>query len=313
MSNQELVALPENGFSLEAFTEKGGLDPWLEQIAARVEEFEGDASTEKGRKAILSFAYKITRSKTALDAEGKKLVDRYKEIPRKIDAERRRMRETLDAMVADVQMPVTIWRANEEARVERLEEGLQEILEMADTSNCGSEEIAERIKRLEQVTVGEEWQEFQHQANLAKSSTMSRLIEAHQQTVEWEKTQEELARLRAEEARRLEQEKRQREEEQAEELALQRVKMAELRAAEEKQRQEKEWLRKEKEAMEEECRKKDEEEAAQRKRQKDMEWRAEVERNAAESLVQIGCTDEMAKLIIAAIAGDYVKHVKICY
>jgi hypothetical protein len=42
-------------------------------------------------------AYKVARSKTALDDGGKKLVADLKQIPKKIDAERKRVRDPLDA------------------------------------------------------------------------------------------------------------------------------------------------------------------------------------------------------------------------
>jgi hypothetical protein len=51
----------------------------------------------QGREAIASMEYKVARSKTALDDGGKKLVADLKQIPKKIDAERKRVRDPLDA------------------------------------------------------------------------------------------------------------------------------------------------------------------------------------------------------------------------
>ncbi|PJI51709.1 hypothetical protein CTI14_54980, partial [Methylobacterium radiotolerans] len=59
-------------------------------------------SSGSGCAPIASLAFKVRKVKTALDGIGKDQVDRLKEIPKKIDAERKRMRETLDALADEV-------------------------------------------------------------------------------------------------------------------------------------------------------------------------------------------------------------------
>lgn len=58
------------------------IDTWLEDAASQ------DVSSARARKDITSFAWRITKSKTYLEAEGKRLADEQKQIPKKIDATR---------------------------------------------------------------------------------------------------------------------------------------------------------------------------------------------------------------------------------
>ncbi|MNT69520.1 hypothetical protein D3C72_2078460 [compost metagenome] len=64
-------------------------------------------------------AHKIARSKTALEAVGKKVSADLKLIPKKVDAERKRVWDTLEAWQEEVRRPLNEWQAAEDARVER--------------------------------------------------------------------------------------------------------------------------------------------------------------------------------------------------
>lgn len=85
----EVATIPTKENALTVFSAAQGLDPYLAQIRAEIDGFTPDISTRKGRDAIASIAYKVARSKTALDNVGKELVAELKDIPKKIDAERK--------------------------------------------------------------------------------------------------------------------------------------------------------------------------------------------------------------------------------
>ncbi len=78
------------------------------------------ADTASGRKAIASVAYRVARTKTALDDAGKQLVADIKAQAATIDSERRRIREALDQLKADIARPVTLWEIEEEGRQVRI-------------------------------------------------------------------------------------------------------------------------------------------------------------------------------------------------
>ena len=91
--NTELAVVPPKETALAVFSAEKGLEPWLQKIRDEVRAFVPDTSAAKGRAAIASIAFKVTKSRTALDDAGKKLVAELKEVPKLIDAERKRMRE----------------------------------------------------------------------------------------------------------------------------------------------------------------------------------------------------------------------------
>ncbi|EPG5927155.1 hypothetical protein L4P45_005864 [Pseudomonas aeruginosa] len=107
-AENQLVEVPAKETALQVYSAANGLDPFLAKIREEIDGFVPDVTTRKGREAIASIAYKVARSKTALDNVGKELVAELKEVPKKIDAERKRMRDLLDS-----------WQADEQARIER--------------------------------------------------------------------------------------------------------------------------------------------------------------------------------------------------
>ena len=90
----ELAVVPPKETALTVFSTVKGLDPWLQQVRAKVDEFKKvlpDLKTDKGRKAYASMAHQIAKSKNALEAVGKEISAKQKEIPKLIDAERKRV------------------------------------------------------------------------------------------------------------------------------------------------------------------------------------------------------------------------------
>lgn len=90
-----------------------------------------DLSTDAGRKRVASFAYKIARTKTALDGAGKDLNAALREQIDKVDARRRTMRDTLDDMADKARRPLTDWEAAEKDRLEK-----RDLLERALRDNA---------------------------------------------------------------------------------------------------------------------------------------------------------------------------------
>jgi hypothetical protein len=117
----ELVVI-EKSNSLELFTTAKGLDPILAKIRQEIDSFVPDASSRKGRGSIASIAAKVARSKTYLDGVGKELVDRLKEQPKLVDAERKRIRDILDTWKDEVRQPLTEYENAEKARANAIKD-----------------------------------------------------------------------------------------------------------------------------------------------------------------------------------------------
>lgn len=103
------------------FTADKALDPLIAQIAQVVKAHKPDVSTAAGRKAIASLAFRVARTKTYLDGLGEDLVRGLKALPAKIDANRRAMRDQLDALRDEARKPLNDWEAEQE-RIKKEEE-----------------------------------------------------------------------------------------------------------------------------------------------------------------------------------------------
>lgn len=209
IESTELITLPARELALQVYSTPGGLDPLIDEIRDKVAGQVYDMTTRKGRDECASDAYKVARSKSAIEKLGAALSAQYKEIPKKIDAERRRAKEALEALQAQVRQPLTQWEAAEEARVERLKSKVQFIRDFAvmadDLSAAG---IQVQINNLQTVTVDEQLEEYEAEAHRAKARALEILTAALVVREKYEADQNELARLREEaEARRIQDEK----------------------------------------------------------------------------------------------------------
>jgi len=111
---KELVIIEKQNV-MGVFTNRELLTPLLEKIkiAAMIETF--DASSDKGRKAIASMAYRVAQSKTYIESHGKELVAELKELPKLIDSNRKFAKDFLDNLRDTVRKPLTEWEAEKEA------------------------------------------------------------------------------------------------------------------------------------------------------------------------------------------------------
>ncbi|MET3052131.1 hypothetical protein ABXV19_09940 [Pseudomonas alkylphenolica] len=170
----------------------------------------------------------LSRSPLALE-----VFDDLKEIPKKIDAERKRMRDTLDAWQEEVRRPLNDWQAAEDARVDRHNNAIANMkLNAQDLDGITAEDLADRIAKVEAVALGATWEEFEAEAARAKDDSLKVLRTALAARQQYEAEQAELARLRAEAEAR---EKKDREERIARDAAEQATREAEAKARRERE------------------------------------------------------------------------------
>lgn len=194
----------------EIFTNKG-IDPVLDDIKKKVAEFNPDISSEKGRGEIKSFAYKISRSKTALDALGKDLVAGWKEKTKLVDDERKRMRDELDMLKDQIRKPLTEWEEAERNRIVNHEMNIENIKGLGINTlqqwqALPVDIIEENLKRVELYKT-EEWQEFTAKANDAIAESLEKIESAIEKRNTYDKEQAELEQLRKEKVERDEKER----------------------------------------------------------------------------------------------------------
>jgi len=119
MNKEEITTALIASVPSNVFADKESMNVLLNQIEAMAE-FEGeefsDLDDPKVRDQIKSLAYKVSRTKTFIDAEGKKLVDELKARCKPIDSARKTAREFLDDLRDGIKKPVIEWEEKDAKR-----------------------------------------------------------------------------------------------------------------------------------------------------------------------------------------------------
>ncbi len=211
-------------------TDAQRFDRFYEEMKRETDALVPDVSTRKGREEIASMAYKVARTKTAIDEAGKRLNEDARAKIAVVDEARRKIRTQLDALKDEVRHPLTEWEAAEEERVARVERSFTDvrqaaIVEHGDTAAL----VLLRLEVLRQAEVDPAlYQEREEEARDTLASAIASLEAAHARLVQEEADRAELARLRAEAAERAE-----RERQEAEAAAAREREAAAARAREE--------------------------------------------------------------------------------
>jgi colicin import membrane protein len=223
----DIIYLPPSETALQVYSAPQGLAPYLAKIKEEIDAFVPDVSSKKGRDAIASIAYKVAKGKTALDNIGKDLVAELKDVPKKIDAERKRMRDLLDQWKDEVRAPLTAWEEAEEARQGRHRTGIELIQQAAATHDFSASTLRMTLAGIESMTINGSWEEFEAEAHRAKAQTLDAIKTAITAREKMEAEQAELLRLREESAAR---EQKDREERIAREASEQAQRVADAKA-----------------------------------------------------------------------------------
>lgn len=196
-----------------------------------------DISRAKDRAALRSLAAKVASSKTALDEMGKSLSDEWRKKAEAIHADRRVIRDRLDALKEEVRKPLTDYEEAEKARVAAHEQALVDLQAMAAfATEPNSAQIRERMEAFVNRPA-REWQEFADRAAAVDDEVARALATMLETTTRREAEAAELERLRREQAER---EQRERDERIAREAAEGARLEAEARARAEQERIERE-------------------------------------------------------------------------
>ncbi len=194
-----LVSIPDVWAPLDLFTVPGIIPSLLGAI--RQEAYKGyspSIESEKERKAITSQAFRVTRTKTALDDLGKKEVERLKALPKKVDEARKELRDGLDLLRDELRAPLAEWEA-EQVKIGKILIDVQNL--PAQMFGRSALEMVQHLSILEGMNpeaFGERSDEFEKLRRVTVA-TLQQQIEDRQT---WEKEQLELEALRREKAQR---------------------------------------------------------------------------------------------------------------
>lgn len=173
-------------------------------IEREIEAFVPDTSTAKGRAAIKSLAFKITKTKTAIDAAGKQLNEEARAKINVVDEARRDARNTLDMLAERVRKPLDEWEAAEEQRVKECRAVIDRIVEAGRVSlEDTAAGVRQRGTDIWAIALdADRFGDLMDEAQSAKNATVATLKAALERLTREEADRAELERLRAEAAER---------------------------------------------------------------------------------------------------------------
>ena len=317
---------------------KSGIESIVETIETEAKAIVFDIDTKQGQATCRSLAAKVASAKATLDKAGKAKKDEYTVYTKLIDQDRNFAKERLQKLQDEIRAPLTEIEEREKQRIAAHESNLANIA--IDTTGFDSAALDQAIKKLENMGIGDEWEEFKLKALETKESELLRIRPIYQQVKQYESEQAELAKLRAEQAEREQKEREARIAKEAEERAIAEAEAKAKRLAEETARKEREAAEREarliaeKEAAElrakqqaEEAAKRERdrieaerqaeeaerqaEEAERIKRENDKKHRDTVFINAKDDLIANGIDEEAAKAVIKLIHAGKVRNVLI--
>lgn len=284
--------------TVEIFTAPGIVQTLLDAVrAAAIKDFVPDITTEKGREAIKSQAFRVTKTKTYLEQLGKAESVRLKALVAPLDAGRKELWDGLEKIQGETRQPLTLWEeeqarlaAEEKAREEAaaLLRKIEEEHEFALLLN----EVHDRKK--EDIRKAKEQEQKDRELRIAEEAKKKAKAQA-QAAIDDAKRREEEAALEAlAAAARLEQEKK--------DSAEREARAREEAAAAERKRQADEQKRQADELA---------------KREADVEHRRKFNTEALADVhtAMLGqkTPEETAKAILTAIVTGKVRHCSIAY
>ena len=250
---------------LSFFKDGAKLDGLYNVVETKARALVADVTTKEGVSQIKSTTRQIASIKKRVDDLGKDIVAELKDLPKQIDANRKKWREDMETLQEEIRKPVT-----------EIENRQAEIEEIRATHGklvlSGSEEIKAAIESLEKIELtGDKWKESLEDATAAVTAEKGALEVMLNAALKKEAEARELEELRKkqEEAERIIREQKIREEAERKARAE-----AEARAAAEKARLEREKEEAERKAAE-----------AERAAKEAMEREAEARKNQATASV----------------------------
>ncbi|ORM78315.1 cell envelope biogenesis protein TolA [Pantoea eucrina] len=322
MSETTDLVVIEKANALTVFKSADQIEEIIQKVEREVMSFVPDVSTVKGRKEIASLAYRVSQTKSYLDGLGKDLVAELKEVPKLIDANRKIVRDRLDALRDKARQPYTEWEAD------------QERIKAEEESRVAAEKLAAQIESDHEIALLMNEKIDRERAEAAAEAERKRI--AHEEEIRRQAAEQ--ARIEAEQAAQRERDaaaKREADLQAAKEKAEADAKAAQERAereareaqdrAERQAQEARERAEREKQAaIEAEQRKAREAEAARLAEEKrladeaaaraaDVAHRKSVNKKALTDLVAVGLTEEQARTVITAIAKGEVTAIRITY
>jgi len=174
-------------------------DQFFDEVAREVRSHVPDLKTEKGRKAVASLAFKVTKTKTAIDDARKALTEEKRAEIKKVDEAGKVIRDKLDALRDEARAPLTEWEKAEAARTEACQAIIGTIKRdgvILGDDTC--ETVAGRLDLIRAIEItADQFQELEEIAKTLRDNAIQSLEAGAERLRVAEEERAELARLRA--------------------------------------------------------------------------------------------------------------------
>jgi len=220
------------------FTDEAKFSEFYAKLKTETAKHVPDVATRKGREAIASLAFRVTKAKTTLDKAGLGLTEDWRTKIALVNASRSKMKAELQGLADEVRAPLTAWEVAEAKRVATNEAILARmradaVIHDDDTSAT----VEARGRSLYALTFTHpEWTEDEAATAIAeRDQIVTALLHARNRLAREELDRAELDKLRAEKAERDERDRIAAEEAEAERQRLAQIeadRLAEVAAQE---------------------------------------------------------------------------------
>jgi hypothetical protein len=160
----ELIVEDAQARAVQLFTDPKEYSEFYRRIAEEVGKHVPDTSTETGRDAIRSNAFKVTKAKTTLDKCALRLTEDWRLKTAAVNASRKIMVAELDQLAKEMRKPLTEWEALEDKRLDECRAQMEEFRTAAviDPETDTAATLRERGKRIWEIEIdaGRLWRSF---------------------------------------------------------------------------------------------------------------------------------------------------------
>ncbi len=272
----------------------GGLGRFIDAVKDEVCAEVPDLKTRKGRERIASLSATVSKRKASVEKPGRDYLRHIKTLPKVVEDELREFVTAMNTLRDQVRQPLTEWEKAEDARVDKHNDAIQSIKDLAvfaETPTAAA--VAQAIADLELVALDDSWEEFLPEAAQVKDKSLATLRVLLADRAKHEAELAEIAKFNAEKAVREQQER---------DAAIARaaVERAQREAAEAAQAERDAAARREQALIEQ---------AAQAQRDADQKAR-EAETAAANQALQLQLAAEQAERLRIQAEADRVAGIQ---
>lgn len=191
------VLPPEQAVAI--LTDEAKAEAFFAKVSAEVRAHVPDLSDTAGRKAIASIAYKVARTKAAIDKARLAQTKEWREQIAAANAAGAKLIDRFDELQAEVRKPLTEWEDAEKAKADNAQAVLNRIKEAAViTIDDTAEGVTARLVEIEGLEIDETFGDYEAIAKAERERAITALTAGAERLAEQERQAAELERLRKE-------------------------------------------------------------------------------------------------------------------